>query len=921
MKIKNTIIASIIAIGIISGGALLVINNNKKLDEKTPSQSETNNKKPSQEDNKKPDLDTELDNDSTEEENDNISEEKKPISNNPGSSKPTKPSDTSGNKPSVPTKPQEPSEPDKPEIPDIPEKPIDPDKPTEPDKPVDPDIPEKPTEPDKPVDPDKPTEPDKPVIPEYIATFKITNDMASNGTIILKNKKYGTLTVSSDIEKNVKITLENIEVTENLILDKPNSYQLNLVDTKILSMEVTANMPSLAYRLLKTQSLYQMNKALEGPTINFDNGSSVDDILISNNVEINGTSEAANINVVAGSEVVLNIPGKDVTLNTNGIVNINNSIKNLNNTGSNSSLIISSQVENFVNEASSNIKISETSNITNFETKGDETTISGNGTITNAKISGNNTIIYTEITNTPELDKDVENVLIRKENDIQLLDVHSTSQSSVTFTLNKPTKLTINDISVICNRGKSISLFNLTTKDEISYTLSTSYYKNDSYELYLTLPNGNIISKSFDTDYANPTVNKVVVDRKSNTDATLELYGVDEGGILYYIIEDATSKETLSASSIKENGKSERVKMGYNAINISDLEEGKMYNLYYVIEGYFNNLSKVKGPFEIDNQVTEPSDSEYKIIYAEEEIENRFVFKLNKAPKKTLTLEDFEIKCPQETNLTTSGAKFIESPDRLTYILVVPNNYGHKDNKYQIKIKISDEETIESSFVSHFDPPYILGAVDNVIRPDENTASLEFSSDEEGTIYYGVYEWNGAIYDYNSTTPFATDVFNGSIESRQQKLNSGINTITVNLSGITVTNNTRIWALFVDYDGNYRTGFVDHYKIPAYQNPVDPDPIESTLKITNFKVTNNKTISIDFNDVLGWVSSNDLEISIVQGGSLPSKILYSINNDTPKHLGIELLNHVLTKGEYKLTIRTVDKDEKDVTITKNFIIE
>ncbi len=896
MKIKNAIIATIITIGIISGGAFLAINHNKKLEENPP-QSIPDKKDPVQNDDKEPDKGTIPDDSTqTEEEGEDQEDEKKPVVSNPDTSKPNKPGSSTGNKPNVPSKPQEPSEPNVPENPDVPEKP---------------------TEPDKPVNPDQPTEPDT---PELVDAFKVTNSMVENGVVSLKNKKYGTLIISSDIEKNVRITLEDVEVTTKMTLEKPNNYQLDVVNSKINSLEISADTPTMFARLFRSKSLFQMNKALEGPTVNFGTGSTVQDIAISGNVEINGTSKVANIQVTDGTEVVLNIPSENVTLNTNGTVNINNSVTNLTNNGSNSTIVVTSNVENFVNESSSSIRISSSSNITNFENRGNNSTVSGNGTITNAKISANDTLIYAEVINKPELDTDVDNVLIRKENDITLTDVHSTSQSSVTFTLSKATKLTLNDVSVICTKGKSISLFNLTTKDDMTYTLSTSYYKNDSYELYITLPNGNIISREFDTDYANPTVNKVVIDRISNTEATLEMYGVDEGGILYYMIEDASARGTFTPESIKANGKSERVKVGYNSVGITNLEEGKSYNLYYVIEGYFNNTSAVKGPFEITNQVTEPSTSEYQIVYAAEEITNRFVFKLNKAPKKALTLQDFEIICPQESNLTTKNAKFTVSPDLLTYILVVPDNYGHKDNKYRVKIDISDTESIESSFVSHFDPPVIRGAVDNVTRPNENSASLSFNSDEAGMIYYGVYEWNGAIYDYNSTTPFASDVLTGAISSKQQKLHEGPNTLTVDLTGITVTNNTRLWALFVDDAGNYRVGFVDHYKIPAYVNPEEPDPSGSTLKITNFEVKNNKSISIDFNEAIGWITSDDIELSVVQDGSLPSKILYSINNDIPNHLSIELLNHVLTTGEYQLTIRTIDKDEKNVTLTKKFTV-
>jgi len=769
--------------------------------------------------------------------------------------------------------------------------------------------------------PKPPVTPENPGESEQLENLVITNSMIENGMITLSNKKYNTITIRSDVEEKTKVVFDTVEVLNGLVLEKPKNYQLDIVNSHLSSMMVTnqsVSVFSYAFRARKAD----MNKSLDGATVNFKNGSTVNSISVSSNVEINGTTPVSNVAVNGGNEVVLNIPSTNVALNTQGVVAINQTVGNLTNHKKDATIVVNAPVTNFKNQAGSTIHVNGGNTISSFHTSGENTIVSGNGTITNTNISASNTRIYTNVVNQPKVDPEVDQVLIRTESKVSIVNAISTAQGSVTFTLSEPvSKLSLSDISVICNAGKSITLFNLTTKDNKTYTLTTSYYKNDSYALYITLPNGNIISTDFDTDYANPTVNNVVVERTSDDAATLELYGVDEGGTLYYVLEDATTREVVSASSIKENGTSAFVKVGYNMIPITNLEPGKSYNLYYVIEGYFENISKVKGPFEVPGQVKQVTQGQYQIVYAKEEIPNRFVFTLDKAPQRELTLSDFEIVCPKESNLTTSGAQFIVSPDRLTYIIIVPDNYGHGDNKYTVKIKVSDTEKIEGSFVSHFNPPVITGAVDNVKRTDENTAEFVFQSDEFGMVYYGVYEWNGAIYDYNSTTPFANDVLTGAIASKQQVLNMGENKITIDLTGVSVTRNTRLWALFVDQAGNYRVGFVDHYKIPEYVDPdVPADP--GTVQITNFKVINNNYFSIDFNDMIGWVSATDADIklSIVSGGTLPAKVLYSVDNDTPKHLGIELKNHVLTTGVYKLTIHTTDKNDQPITIEKQFEI-
>ncbi len=213
-------------------------------------------------------------------------------------------------------------------------------------------------------------------------------------------------------------------------------------------------------------------------------------------------------------------------------------------------------------------------------------------------------------------------------------------------------------------------------------------------------------------------------------------------------------------------------------------------------------------------------------------------------------------------------------------------------------------------------PPVITGAVDGVIRDSETTAQFTFNSDEPGTVYYGIYEWNGGIYDYNTTTPFATDVITGKINSQEQALHAGSNTISLDLSNVTVTRNTRVWALFIDEVGNYRVGFVDHYKIPEYIE-TEPPTSESTLEIVDFKFTNNNFFEIEFNEELLYnIEANDVTLSVSGTGSLPSKLLYIIDNSMPKKVTIKVQNYTLPVGEYELKIVAFDKNGNEVTLVQ-----
>ncbi len=781
---------------------------------------------------------------------------------------------------------------------------------TKPSKPSVPNVPTKPN--DTPKDPEQPTNPEQPE--EKLEDLIIDSTLLTNGTYSLTNKKYKTVTITSDIESHAKIVLDTVKIEKELIIENPGKYQIDILNSNIPTMVVASKKRSNLFSFFRT--IKSMNKALEGATINVTD-SQIKTLSINSNVEINGTNSVNNIEVNNSSEVILNIKSQNVVLNTTGHVAVNQKIDTLINQKK-ATIVVNAPIETFTNNEESTIRINGENKVTTLNNKGENTIIAGTGTVTNANIEANNTRIYTNVTN-KTIGDHVEQLLIRQEELIQIVEAYSTNQGSVTFTLSEEIELTLKDLSVICNAGKNITLFNLSTNDNKTYTLSTSYYKNDSYALYITLPNGNIISKEFDTDYANPTVENVKIERITGTEALLKLYGVDEGGKIYYILDDA-SRMTINEETIKKTGQVANVKVGFNSIPIKGLVAEKTYELYYVIEGYFENTSKVKGPLTIPSQQKVENPNKYEIIYAKEEISNRFVFKLNRAPEKELTLEDFQIDCPSDSSLTIKDATFYVSPDLLTYIIVIPENYGHKDNEYTVRIKVSENEPpIEKDFATHLNPPVITGAVDNVKRISETEAEFKFNSDEAGTVYFGLYEWNGGIYDYNSTTPFASDVLTGKINSQKQTLNAGANTIHLDLSKNEVTKNTRIWALFVDTVGNYRVGFVDHYKIPEYEKPVPP--IESGLQITNIDYTN-KSFKIEFNEELLYdITQDDVTLSVVSGGSLPTKLMLMIDNMIAKKVTIEIANYVLPVGEYELTLKVTDKNNKTVLLTKRIVIK
>lgn len=758
-----------------------------------------------------------------------------------------------------------------------------------------------------------------------LGDLTVTQSMLKNNKLVLEDENCLNITLSEDINENSQITLKNVKISGKLILVKPQRYKLDVINTTISNMEVVQTNG-------KTYNAgSNFNQTIDGPTVNLENCSDMKKIDVNGNIEINATSKVETININSGNEISLNIQSNDVIINSNStdpVIAINKDVKNITNKKDNTNIMINSNVSSITNSGSnSKIMIGSGKTVSKLENNGANTTVSGNGTIGSLTITekASNTKVFTETKNKPVVNEKAENVFIGKEQSISIKSVEPKSQGSVTFTLNKPTtkKLTLADVYILCGRGNATTIFSIETKDNQTYNLSTSYYKDGTFGLYVTLPNGNIISKDFKCEYSNPTVSKVAVTRTAKDKAELELYGVDEGGYLYYVLENpGTASKNINQAHIKGKGKKVQVKTEYNKVDISSIEEGKSYDLYYVIEGFYGNTSSVKGPYQISSKVEQVESGDISISYAAEESVNTFVIKLNKVPEKKLVLSDFSIKCPTQSSLTISGAKFTTSPDRLTYIIRVPDNYGHKDNKYTVEVNIGSKKIIKS-FVSHFDPPAITG--EKITRIGKTSAKLSFNSDEPGKMYYGIYEWNRGIYVGDSTTPLVEDVLkavsNGTLEQaplkgKQQNLVAGPNEITVDLTGVEVKPTTRIWVLFVDNAGNYRNGFVSHFgSIPEYTGGGTVET-GSTLKITTVSATS-KNIRINFNEEIGYMGNSDIQL---QGSGLPAKITYSTSLES-KSANIELLNCTLSAGKYKIIIKPTDSKDKVVTLEYEFEIK
>lgn len=832
--------------------------------------------------------------------------------------------------PEVPENNEEVGQPETPNKPDNSQKPVEPNSPGDMEKPGNPGGSEKPEDTEKPGNPDdsgKPEDTEKPEI--ALNDLTITKNDLVDGVITVSNKIYKNIYIDSSIGMG-KVVLENVEVREKLILEDGVQYQVNIKDSIVPYVKVGKDEVT-RYR----NTLLNINKNISGPTLYLDNVKEVNNVDINGNASILGDSRISNLHILNGT-LVLDIPTEVMSINensNNADITINKTVEKINDSGNNTIIGVNGNV-NLVNSNGdkSSIYIKEDATVGQVIINGDSTKIMGNGTLSSVEINGSNAGVYTDTSKDKiVISEDANNVFVGREEKYEISKITLKQQGIIEFTLNEPTssKIGLSDLSIICHGGNTMSVFNISTKDNKTYTLNTSYYKDNTYELYITLPNGKIISKEFEYSYNHPTASKVMLDRTSQTEAVMDVYGVDEGGYLYYKLVEKTKfrfNKNVNVQDIKENGTKVSIKTEYNEILISNLKANKEYDLYYVMEGFDGRTSPVYGPIELGEYEEKADGDEYKLVSAGEVVSNRFVFTFNKPVKGDLKLEDFTIICPSESTLTTKGGKLIVSSDKQTYTIIVPDNYGHKDNKYTVSINMPNGTVATGSFRSHFNPPSITG--ENIDHYAQNNLKFEFNSDEHGILYYGVYEWNNSVYAGDSTTPMVEDVLSGKIASTKVDLYSGYNELDIDLSGYKLTNKSRLWVLFVDYDGNYRKGFVDHFKIPEFiGKPDGGDEDKSTLDITDIKISAGgmgTRLELTFNeDLSSTFGQNNIKLQSLSGVNLPGKIGMSVSfpSNKPNYASIDLMGVTLKSGDYRITIETYDSKGNSVTIVKEFTVQ
>ena len=486
-------------------------------------------------------------------------------------------------------------------------------------------------------------------------------------------------------------------------------------------------------------------------------------------------------------------------------------------------------------------------------------------------------------------------------------------------TLNQPTAepLIKDAFSIICNSGGSdMTVLDVSTSDNKVYKLKTGYYKDQEYDLEITLADGTRISKVFEyrTDCAQIT--DTGSKRTSDTTATITFVS-DEPGEFYYITQEqapvlrtvrmktvaAESAETLAEEEIINTGTKVIMTTGLNSFEVSGLEAGKAYTLRYVAvnpDGKRTLIKTIDIPAEVaqpDGPITITSAQRLITPFNANEFIYGFEITFSAVIKETLTIDNFNIHCPKnETTLDPN----IQTDDNQTYKVYMPRGTVPKGrNHYTIEVTFADGTIASGSCYMDIEAPNV--SFREFTWQDENTLIARVNSSEAGTLYYAIQD---EVEGEGTTAPKdPTPIYE---HGQKFEMGYGLNDITL----VDVTEGQ--WFCFASEDdvGN-RENFYTYKQIPAYTEPEPEDPnalkIVSVTKWKDPYFSSRPAFLVEFNkNVMDFMN----DYTQFGGSGITGKValdaVYPANGDM-RCIGFSLRSpSTVTPGEYTITLSASD---------------
>ena len=449
---------------------------------------------------------------------------------------------------------------------------------------------------------------------------------------------------------------------------------------------------------------------------------------------------------------------------------------------------------------------------------------------------------------------------------IESVEIMGTGRIRVTLNRETDQTLALGAFSIICNSGGSdMTILSVSTEDNRVYDLSTTYYKDQEYDIQITLPDGTAISKVFDyrTDCAQIAGITAV---RTGTDEAAITFNSDEPGYFYYILRENVQRRLRAAVSSTEPTEAEVIRDGIkvemkqheNTVIVTGLTEGVSYTVYYVAVNT-ENKSTLVNSLSIDGEVYEEKAEAIKgaEAFAEKLSNGEFLYgfeiELETATSEPLTLDQFDISCPQ--NETTLGE--VRTTDNRVYRVYMQRGSIPKgNNTYTILINMKDGTQLKGTCYLDLQAPRVSAR--SIEWTDKDTIKVVVNSDEAGMLYYAVQdqvEGEGTIVSKDPTQLYASGT--------KVDIGYGLNYITI--KGIKAGQ----WFCFASEDakGN-REDFYSYKQIPEYSEPSDED--ESTQPeitgVTVIKASNQPTLKVVFNQpMMGIYDNTNTQISGLNG--------------------------------------------------------
>ncbi len=724
------------------------------------------------------------------------------------------------------------------------------------------------------------------------------------------------------------VNLENMTIEKDLIISAGvGEGDVTLTNVNVKGKTIISGGGKHSIHVEGNSSLENVEIAKDGEPIRIvakDNANIGNIVLTEQNAD---TIIEGNVDSIQSfsSNKQLEIRGQVNNLSLNGdnsSVNLtqNGKIENIDNKSSNNSFNLDKGTNISNIKGDSNVNIKGEGKVSNIQNNSNNGSTQENSS-SNLPMSGGSGSLPNNGNNNNNNDNKVEKP--------KIVSVESVENGLVRFKLDKPFNgtLTKDKVSIICTSGGSdMTVLNVKTSDNITFDVTTAYYKDNTYSLAIIFEDNTITEKSFEVRSLAPTISSVVVERKTDNKANV-LYQSDAPGKFYYVLKEDKNTRLRSVSTndeiteeyVVKNGNILDMKSGGNEIKLNDLKKDTSYTMYYVAEDLGGNRTVLK-QISITSKSENLPENSVEILSAEGFYKDNGLFGYNYwfdfelSNEVELKLEDFSIVCPKEGNLTLGK---LEKTNNKNYrVYMKPGHVPMDNNTLTAYIKLPNGTTINKSFFIDFSAPKITGV--QIVRSSDSEAKVTLTSNEAGTLYWKVLNKSDVPSDTSPKDP--NTIING---GNKVELNAGTRELPINFDA---GKNKVFCFVSQDSKGNTMTTY-DYYNIPEEETkPEEPKP-ENEFKFDILSVTKGSyqmfssatIIKVDLPEKNMFISSSDITVKD-QKGSTYNGYRYidtSINSESTT-LTIYIKKDNLDPGTYELTISADGKKgTKTFTVPTN----